>query len=266
MNEESAHLTPGGSKSGQWYKNDPHRFAEETALIEAAYPGFEIGYEENGNVFWEGFVNFTRTDGSIVSRLKVKIECKPRYPEVFPTVHDVEKILAQKNCPHVYGDTKDICYGTRLDPQLDFVGLTRIRDLIDYVSAFLGKQWYYEKYGMWPGGHAHGVQAFLDHEITKGPIDPNGPCPCGHNTLTYAKCDQPYVRGLLNQLNDKLPKKIRDQLPVPKRNDDCVCGSKKKFKRCCFDHITYPASRVFLMAKFPEWTKAAIETLKGRNI
>lgn len=258
MNEKSTHHNHGGTSDQQWYELHPDRLLEEIKRVEKDYPGFKVHKKQGENLFWTGTAKFAAKDGKVLFELKIKVECPKNYPVILPIVHDVEKVLSDRRCPHIYSDTKNICYGNRLDPQLNFIQGANIRDLIDYVSAFLGKQWYFEKFGTWPGEHAHGSRAFLNYEMEKGTIDPTDLCPCGHNTKTYRECHIRNVQGILLEMDNKLPADIRAKIHVPGRNDLCPCESKVKFKKCCQNKINHPASRIFLMQKYPKWVQSCI--------
>ena len=261
-NEKSPHQIPGESKPPQqWYEIDPERLEEEKALLAEYYPGFVLKKNDQGNICWTGRVRFLRkSDGQELSHLDVKVECKPGYPVVFPVVHDVKGKMRKDGCPHIYQDGS-LCYGNRLDPQLDFTKHTRVRDVLDYVSVFLGKHWYYKKLGEWPGEHAHGVQAFLNHEITVGTRPMDELCPCGMSTRTYRDCHYQQTLKYLYKLNEGLLPEVRERLIMPSRNSLCPCESGKKFKRCCEDKINYANCRFFLMLKFPKWAKKHLDTL-----
>lgn len=254
---KSEELTPldlGGSERSHWYELFPERFAEEVELMSSVFPSFVLGHNAGKDVTWTGRVAFYREDRTELYALDIRIECPREYPIVFPRVIDEKGVLAEKGCPHIYADNKKVlCYGNRLDPSLDFSGKTRIKDLVEYIAVFLGRQWHFEQYGYWPHGQPHGMDAFLEHELNVGRIDPLGLCPCGLNGKTYGEC---HLKALANQLLQQerlLKPEFRNKLKRPGRNDPCPCGQKKvdgiplKFKKCCERKVNFPTSMLFLL-------------------
>ena len=252
--ENQLPLQDHGETNKQWYKLFPERLQEEAKLVQDAYPNFilqDVVGEEN--VSWIGEVRALRKDGSVLSSLEIKIECPINYPYVFPRVYDPKGVLKAKGCPHLTHNKKGpyiLCYGNRLDSQLDFVNGARVKDVIDYVGVFLAKQWYYENYGEWLEGQAHGILPFLDYECRNTRIDPEGICPCGLEMKQYKSCHMPDVQKMLNILDVSILT-IWKQVKKIGRNDECVCGESRKWKKCCSLRINYPDSKTFLALKYP---------------
>ena len=182
-------------------------------------------------------------------------------------VYDVEGRLQKQKCPHLNEKDKTICYGNRLDPQLDFIKETRIKNVIDFVSIFIARQWHFEKTGKWPDYQLHGVNAFLEYEIKQATIPLHGLCPCGMTTINYQNCHFPEVRRLLAQLEAMYSDRLKNVKIKIGRNEKCPCGSGKKSKKCCFNKINHKDSKFFLIAKYPKLAeKIKIENQKGRLI
>jgi hypothetical protein len=172
-------------------------------------------------------------------------------------VFDVNEVLADKKCPHLNDDKKSLCYGNRLDPSLNFVGDTRIKNVVEYIAVFLGRQWHFERYGNWPDGQLHGANSFLEYELKIGSIDPTALCPCALNDKNYRNCHMKGVADLLLKMESNLKPEIRSEIEKPGRNDPCLCGKKKsdgspmKFKKCCEPNLNFSSSKAFLLLKFP---------------
>lgn len=244
----------GDNNNKHWYELYPERLTEEIDLMKTIFPHFTLENKAGENVAWVGSISCNREDGTELYKLKVRIECPQNYPIVFPKVIDINGILADKNCPHLNNDKKTLCYGNRLDPSLDFTGVTRIKNVVEYVAVFLGRQWYFERYDYWPHGQLHGIFAFLDYELNIGRINPLALCPCALGNKTYEDCHKRQVDDFLRRLEQKIP-----NLEKPRRNERCPCGRTKddgspmKFKRCC-------NNRVFL---FLRKNKNFLQTLLG---
>jgi len=268
MVKELTRQDHGNLKDNQWYEIYPQRLNEEIKLVKECYPNFIFGDLQNReNAFWEGVVKSTSDNGKELYSLRIKIECDKNYPLVFPRVYDIEGILQNQKCPHLNEEKNTICYGNRLDSQLDFTKETRVRNVIDFVSIFLARQWYFEKKGEWPDGQLHGGNAFLEHEIRQGKIPLNELCPCGMTTINYKNCHFPEVKRLLAQLEAKYSERLKNVRIKIGRNEKCPCESGKKSKKCCFNEINHKNSKFFLLAKYPKLTKRVkIEKQKGRLI
>lgn len=256
------HQNHGKKNNEQWYEKDPARLVTERNAVESAYPNLEFSYSPNGNATWSGTVKCLRPDGSTLYELEVKIECPQEYPVVFPKVYDSNKLLKPRKCPHLNDDGLSICYGNRLDPELDFESKTTIKDLIDFISVFLARQWYFEKRGFWPDGQLHGQDTFIEHEVQNGKIDGKKLCPCGLTAKKYRDCHLPLVNQRLIVLDSALKKEVRDNFPEVGRNSECPCGSGKKFKKCCLKEINFPKRKTFLIKKFPSIARNCIKLLK----
>jgi len=247
----------GDNKDEQWYELYPERLTEEIKLMRTAFPHLTFEHAAGENVAWTGKVSCHLEDGTELYALEVRIECSKNYPIVFPKVIDVNGVLVEKKCPHLNDDKKTLCYGNRLDPALDFAGGTRIKNVVEYIAIFLGRQWHFERYGHWPQGQLHGVSTFLDHELKVGHIDPLALCPCALTDKTYKDCHMQGVANLLLEMDSKLKPEVRSRLVKLGRNDPCPCGKKKdngdpvKFKKCCERDLNFPSSKVFLLLKFP---------------
>ncbi|MGC9605769.1 MAG: SEC-C domain-containing protein [Minisyncoccia bacterium] len=253
MADQSNHQIPG-EPTKQWHELLPERFKEEALLMQEDFPDFAIHNEPGKNVYWTGEAKALRPDGSTLKSLHIKIECAPNYPKIFPRVSDTAGVLNLKTCPHLSkfdGDKFAFCYGNRLDAQLDFEGNARIRDVVSYACVFLAKQWYFERFGYWPGGQAHGVMPFIEYEVKTSSIDLERPCPCGLSDSSYRNCHLPAVQKHLLIL-DSVIGKICSKAKRFERNDKCPCQSGKKFKKCCMTKINHSNSKAFSVLKFPE--------------
>lgn len=246
----------GDNNGKQWYELYPERLAEEIELMQAAFPHLTIENKAGENVAWVGNISCNREGGTRLYSLEVRIECPRNYPIIFPKVIDVNGVLADKKCPHLNDDKKTLCYGNRLDSSLDFVGETRIKNVVEYIAVFLGRQWHLERYGYWPEGQLHGVNAFLDYELKVDRIDPLALCPCALTDKAYKDCHMQGVINLLREMESKLKPEIKNRIVKPGRNDPCPCGKKKengtpvKFKKCCERNLNFSSSKMFLLMKF----------------
>ncbi len=254
----------GDNKDKQWYQLYPERLAEEIELMNSWFPHIILDYKDGKNVSWTGRVSCHLEDGAELYALEVRIECPRDYPIVFPKVIDVNGVLIDKKCPHLNDDKKTLCYGNRLDPSLDFISGTRIKNVVEYIAVFLGRQWHFERYGYWPHGQLHGIHTFLDHEVKVGRIDPLALCPCALSEKTYKDCHMRGVANILLEMESKLKPEIRSKIVKPERNSPCPCGAKKpdgsavKFKKCCERNLNFPSSKAFLFLKFPNIFKGRI--------
>lgn len=246
----------GDNNDKQWYELYPERLAGEIELMRATFPHLTLEHVTGENVAWIGQVSCSREDGTELYALEVHIECPRNYPIVFPKVIDVKGVLVGKKCPHLNDDKKTLCYGNRLDPSLNFVGETRIKNVVEYIAVFLGRQWHFERYGYWPDGQLHGVNTFLDYELKIGRIDPSALCPCALTDKPYKDCHMQGVANLLLEMELKLKPEIRSKIVKPGRNSPCPCGAEKssgepvKFKKCCERNLNFSSSKVFLLLKF----------------
>ena len=220
------------------------------------YPAFKLHREEGKNICWTGTAQAIKKDGSTLKQLEVKIEIPHDYPTSFPRVSDVSKSLKPQNCPHlthVGGNDYILCYGNRLDGELDFNGTTRIKDVVNYTCIFLAQQWHYEKRGYWPKGQAHGILPFLRYEIYEQTILSHEICPCGLGDRHYGACHMPNVRELLNILDLSATPKVCGEARRIERNEICpFCDKKKKYKKCCALNVNYSESKTFLLLKYPK--------------
>lgn len=257
MIEESILQNLGNNRGKQWYELYPERLAEEIELMRATFPDFTLKHNPGENVSWSGKVACCLENGEELYLLNVKIECPQNYPVVFPKVFDVDKILDNKKCPHLNDDKKTLCYGNRLDPSLNFLEGTRIKNVVEYIAVFLGRQWYFERYGYWPDGQLHGANTFLEYELQVGSIEPIALCPCALNDKTYRNCHMRGVADLLQKMELNLKPEIRNRIQKPGRNDPCPCektkddGNPIKFKKCCEPKLNFSSSKTFLLLKFP---------------
>ena len=256
-------LTPQGlgeNKGKQWYELYPERLKEEIELMRSAFPNMTLYHKPGENISWSGRIACYRKDGSELYGLEVRIECPCDYPIAFPAVFDVNKVLAEKGCPHLHDSKESICYGNRLDLSLDFTRKTRVKDLAGYIAEFLARQWYFEHYGDWIDGQLHGVLAFLKHELKSGPIDKSDLCPCGQNSSKYENCCIPRVRGVLQGMKQCVEHRFEiSDLQKIEKDSPCPCGKKKKngqfrvFRKCCKRGLNFPSNEVFNFLRFPEY-------------
>lgn len=258
----------GNLKDKQWYEIYPQRLKEEIKLVKEHYPNFVFGNLQNQeNAFWEGIVKSVSDNGKELYSLRIKVECDRNYPLIFPRVYDIEGNLKKQKCPHLNEKDNAICYGNRLDPQLDFTKETRVKNVIDFVSIFLARQWYFEKKGEWPNGQLHGGNAFLEYEIKQAIIPLHELCPCGMTAISYKDCHFPEVQKILVQLETGYSERLKNVKIQIGRNEKCPCESGKKSKKCCFNEINHKNSKFFLLAKYPKLAeKIKIENQKGRLV
>lgn len=253
MEQELILQNLGNIKDKQWYEIYPQRLNDEINLVKKYYPNFVFcDLKNQENAFWEGVVKSFSDQGTELYSLRIKVECDRNYPLVFPRVYDLEGKLKTQKCPHLNGKDNSLCYGNRLDTQLNFLTKTKVKDIIDFISIFLARQWYYEKKGEWPNGQPHSGNAFLEHEIKKATIPLNELCPCGMTIMNYKNCHFQEVKRLIVQLEEEYSKNLKNVKIKIGRNDKCPCGSNKKSKRCCFDELNFKDSKFFLLAKYPK--------------
>jgi len=263
MKEESILQNLGNNKGKQWYELYPERLAAEVELMRTAFPDFVLTHTSGENITWSGKVTCSLDDGTELYSLNIKIECPQNYPVVFPKVFDLDEVLDRKKCPHLNDDKKTLCYGNRLDSSLNFLGDTRVKNVVEYIAVFLGRQWYFERYGHWPDGQLHGANTFLDYELKSGRIEPTALCPCALNDKTYRDCHMKGVANLLLQMDNHLKPEIRNGIPKIGRNDPCPCGKLKddgspmKYKKCCEQNLNFPNSKTFLFFKFPQFIQGS---------
>lgn len=255
MTDESILRNPGENKNKQWYQLYPDRLAEEIELMRSAYPSFTLHSQEGENIYWTGKAVALKKDSSELASLNIKIECPQEYPIVFPRVYDLENSLLKRKCPHVTKNPDGsvlLCYGNRLNPELNFLDTARAKNVADYVCIFLARQWYFERYGKWPDGQPHGILPFLEREVRNGPVSPDALCLCGMTSHSYKTCHMPMIAKFLNDQDVKLKDEFKRMVPKIGRNDGCPCGSKMKSKKCCFGNLNHPSSKFFLLLKYPK--------------
>lgn len=242
-----------GEINNQWYEVFPDRLQEEIDLMEASYPEFTFHKIDGENVYWIGTAKALRSNGNVLYELGIKIECGPDYPKVFPSVYDLSDTLKNNKCPHLTKtvDTYSLCYGNRLDSQLNFEGSTRVKHIVDYICIFLAKQWYFERYGKWPDGQPHGILPFIEHEIKVGTINRTDICPCGLDTKMYKDCHMFLVQKELRTFDCYILPKIHRTARRIGKNQECPCGSGNKWKKCCLLTINHSHSKMFLILKYP---------------
>lgn len=248
------------TKCDQWYEKNPERLVEEISLMKLRYPDFVLSGGDGEDICWAGFAKCFSENGQLLYSLEVKIVCDKDYPIVYPKVIDLNKVLSDKNCPHLVKNDDEVhtlCYGNRLDPELDFMGKTRISDLVDYVCIFLARQWHFERNGDWPDGQEHGFHAFLEYEAKNNTISKEEACPCGATTKKYGECCLPKIEKLLLDLELKNLYLQKVKIKVG-RNKPCPCGSNKKSKKCCYASVNYPRSRVFISLRYPDFFKKRV--------
>lgn len=247
-------LPDPGEPETQWYEILPDRLEEEIRAMREAYPDFKLYQKPGENLYWIGTAKAFSINGSLLYSLDIKVECPPEYPKLFPAVFDIRKVLKDKNCPHLtdIDNVHSLCYGNRLDPEINFQGPTRVKDVLDYVGVFLARQWHFEEFGYWPDGQPHGYLAFLEYEIKVGAIDPIAVCPCGLYEKKYKECHMIPLWQMLDRLDVRLKREIRANIKSKMgRNKPCLCGGGRKWKKCCLSTINYPSSKSFLLLKFP---------------
>lgn len=254
MTEQSTPHDPGKIRQ-QWYEVYPERLQDEIQHMRSAHSSFTFHKVDGKNVYWTGEAKAFKPDGSVLASLPIKIECDIDYPKVFPIVTDTSATLKDRKCPHlsVIDGVQTLCYGNRLDTQIDFEGATRVKDVVDYVGIFIARQWYFENYGEWPDGQPHGELAFLEYEVTNSAIDPTSACPCGLYTKKYSECHMPKLWQVLVKFESILKREVISNIKLKRgRNQKCLCGNSKKYKKCCLHKINYNNSKIFLLLKFPE--------------
>ena len=265
MSEELNRLDRGEDiKHDQWYEKDPKRLSEEVSLMKLRYPGFVLLGGNGEDIYWIGTAKCFSESGQLLYSLNIKVVCDRDYPVIYPKVIDLDKVISEKNCPHLDKNNDEVhslCYGNRLDPELDFVGKIRIINLIDYIGIFLARQWHFERNGEWPDGQAHGCDAFLEYEAKSNIIPKNNLCPCGATTKRYGDCCLPKIEKALldTELKNLYLQKVKIKVG---RNNACPCGSNKKSKKCCYNFINYPRSRIFIALKYPDFFKRRVAESK----
>lgn len=261
MKNQSNHLAHGEHRE-QWYKLDPDRYKEELSLLKEHYPDFKQVEKDDGNICWVGVAKFYKSNNEVLKELEIEIVCLRDYPITFPRVYDLSGTLDPSNCPHLTnaGNGKYIlCYGNRLDPELNFEEKTRVKDVIDYVSIFLAYQWHHEKKGNWPSGQPHGTLPFLEHEINGNTIQDSSICPCGLHDKPYYTCHKPELSALLSKLDSGTTLKVCKDARKVSRNEPCPCGSDVKYKKCCLNKINFPNSKTYLLLRFPDYFGISIQ-------
>ena len=229
-------------------------FEKEKRQMAEKYPDFSLFVDDaqDDAVAWTGEARFLK-NGACLQSLRIRVVCPKDYPNRFPYVTDDDETLTPKMCDrHMHGHNH-LCYGTRLDDLLNDQNLS-VANVVLCVNYFVANLWCFENTGEWPHGRFH-QYAFLDHEINKGSIDKNAPCPCGTCSSTYKKCRHAKNLCLLEQGEKWLRIHKRQSLIAVGTNTVCPCNSGKKYKRCCalkHGRENYSRSPLFMLLKYPE--------------
>jgi hypothetical protein len=194
-----------------WYRRDNGaRFKADTALIAENFPTlvFRID-EETQLVFLEGPIAI-RSDCGITTSIETRLIFPRNYPEVEPLAFDATGRF--KPCPgktiedrHIYS-TGQCCLW--LPPRTPWRSSNpyALRDFLDQLVVFFDRQLIYDDADVWPGpayGHREeGYRQFIQEELQNDP-------------------------DLAHALTPLIMRKI-----FVGRNEDCPCGSKRKFKKC----------------------------------
>ena len=238
-----------------WHlKNRGALFEKEKRQMAEKYPDFSLFVDDaqDDAVAWTGEARFLK-NGACLQSLRIRVVCPKDYPNRFPYVTDDDETLTPKMCDrHMHGHNH-LCYGTGLDDLLNVQNLS-VANVVLCVNYFVANLWCFENTGEWPHGRFH-QYAFLDHEINKGSIDKNAPCPCGTCSSTYKKCRHAKNLCLLEQGEKWLRIHKRQSLIAVGTNTVCPCNSGKKYKRCCalkHGRENYSRSPLFMLLKYPE--------------
>ena len=197
-------------KRNPWYlQDDGARLAQDRACIAETFPGLVYRIdEEAGHVFLDGTITLVAECG-VPTHLAVRVEFPFDYPQREPRIFEVAGRFPHVADRHFYKDGQCCLWlppESRWNPN-DPNGLCRI---LEEVAIFFDQQLVYEAEGLgiWPGEQrSHGDEGYLEfvQEVLGGSrhlLDIFAPMLLGH-------------------------KGIRIQ-----SNDQCPCGSRRKFKRC----------------------------------
>jgi hypothetical protein len=265
--EEYLRLVLGEQADKQWHQLFPERYKQEVALMQEAHPELTLSLNNNGNICWDGEITVATNLGNIkadYNPLQIKIDCKRDYPLSFPLVIDLKKILINRGCEHVIDKNSGaICYAFRPTSELDFIEKHFVKDLIPVIQVFLLKQFCYEKTKTWPGAEEHGEKAFIIYEFEHGCINLNELCPCTLTGKSYKACHLRQVEKKIESLDCEL-RRHYDIIQLG-RNDKCLCGSNKKYKKCCYISGGLGEGRTYYTQKYKGLTKPhLLDLLSGK--
>ncbi len=200
-------------KSKPWYERDGgHRLARDREHIASMYPG--LTYYINGNsgeVALEGALTLL-ADCGIPSHVQVRLVFPDNYPAQEPRVYDAASRFPHTADRHFYPNGQCCLW---LPPESRWAAHDpdNICRFLEEVAVFFDRQLVYDAdgKGIWPGGQrSHGGYGYLEfiQEALGG--------------------DQ----RLLRVFASLLLKKVHVQ-----RNEQCPCGSGRKYKRCHLDRV-----------------------------
>ncbi|MCK4344833.1 MAG: SEC-C domain-containing protein [Bacteroidales bacterium] len=190
------------------------RIEKQYKEIEKVFPKLKL---VKGNSFFsiQGTIEIIDKERTFWDSFDVDIKLK-NFPSSFPQLFETSNKIPKVADRHIYTDTGACCVCGY--PQMILATKRSnftIKHYIDeYVIPCFANQIYFEKTGKWKNGeYSHGdkgiVEAYLD----------------------LLKLNN--EKELLVIIQDYLLKKYN----IVGRNDKCICGSNRKYKKCCADRI-----------------------------
>jgi hypothetical protein len=194
-----------------WYERDSGvRLAADKALVAEYFPTLSFRIDDRAQVVYlEGPLSIQSHCG-IEASVETRLDFPRSYPQTEPTIYDA----ARRFKPYPGKDIKDrhlfssgqCCLWLPPLSPWNPLDANALRDLIDQVIVFWDRQLIYDDNGKWPGpAYDHdekGYRQFIQEEL--------------NDDAGLANALVPFVLGKLSV----------------GRNENCPCGSRRKFKRC----------------------------------
>ncbi len=198
-----------------WYLRDGGiRLAHDRSAIAEVFPGLSYRIDEvAGRIFLDGTITLVAECG-IPTHLAVRVEFPINYPQGEPRIFEVAGRFPHVSDRHFFEDGQCCLWlppESRWNPD-DPDGLCR---LLEEAAVFFDQQLVYEAEGRgeWPGEQrSHGDEGYLEfmQEALGG----------GRQLLAVFA---PILIGL--------------KTGHVQSNDPCLCGSRRKYKRCHKPHV-----------------------------
>lgn len=162
---------------------------------------------EDGFIRVKGEIPLIHPEKGELDRYEVLIKFPRNYPKCFPKVIETSKKIPRKDFRHVNLDNT-LCLAVEPEEQAIAKNGISFKFFLDKVLVpHLARETYRESKGKYPDGeYAHGYDGIW--EYYKSILDKND------------------KQSIIDELEQIVSSKW------PKRNDQCTCGSGKKFKKC----------------------------------
>jgi SEC-C motif len=230
-------------RNSPWYqRGGGSRLAQDQASIAEMFPGLSYRVDETaGRVFLEGTITLVAECG-VPTPIVVRVEFPSDYPQGEPHIFEIAGRFPHVPDRHFFADGQCCLWlppESRWKPD-DPEGLCRF---LEEAAVFFDQQLVYEAEGkgIWPSEQrSHGDEGYLEfvQEVLGG----------GQQLLAVFA---PILLGL--------------RTGHIQSNDQCPCGSRRKYKRCHKQHVEEVRRRMgsdFLQYIVGQWYTHTTETKK----